>query len=315
MTSRGLTANAVPALQTFTSPLDHPLSPRAERRLRSLRAPLRRHTVRKRRAPQPPVAGSALVLCPRRERRLSGTMVQLYNLHPFGSQRVVPCKQEPAHFCCSRDVLFVASAAASCRMEVFALCDQGRCEPLGSFATLGPVLRMAHSQTGQCALPPGPEALRWVGSDFSIAGSGLRAPPGGGAWSVTAWPGPSRALGGGDGGPKEVGMAGIKAQQRAGCCGLGGTGLALAEALTGVRAVQQAGSLRASGNCKASTLSFLPASSSRLKSALLPFLLYLFQVGRSVQSIPQLFVSLSLTLVFREQNIFLIVNILRGKTP
>ncbi|XP_062459073.1 BLOC-2 complex member HPS3 [Pezoporus occidentalis] len=75
-------------------------------------------------------------------------MVQLYNLHPFGSQRVVPCKQEPAHFCCGRDVLFVASAAASCRVEVFALRDQGRCEPLGSFATLGPVLRMAHSQTG-----------------------------------------------------------------------------------------------------------------------------------------------------------------------
>ncbi|KAF1399439.1 Hermansky-Pudlak syndrome 3 protein, partial [Spheniscus humboldti] len=75
-------------------------------------------------------------------------MVQLYNLHPFGSQRVVPCKQEPAHFCCGRGVLFVASAAASCRVEVFAVRDQGRCEPLGSFATLGPVLRMAHSEAG-----------------------------------------------------------------------------------------------------------------------------------------------------------------------
>ncbi|NXV71455.1 HPS3 protein, partial [Atlantisia rogersi] len=75
-------------------------------------------------------------------------MVQLYNLHPFGSQRVVPCKQEPAHFCCGRDVLFVASTAASCRVEVFAVRDHGRCEPLGSFATLGPVLRMAHSQEG-----------------------------------------------------------------------------------------------------------------------------------------------------------------------
>ncbi|NXV86711.1 HPS3 protein, partial [Calonectris borealis] len=75
-------------------------------------------------------------------------MVQLYNLHPFGSQRVVPCKQEPAHFCCGRDVLFVASTAASCRVEVFAVRDQGRCDPLGSFATLGPVLRMAHSQAG-----------------------------------------------------------------------------------------------------------------------------------------------------------------------
>ncbi|XP_075572731.1 BLOC-2 complex member HPS3 isoform X2 [Pelecanus crispus] len=75
-------------------------------------------------------------------------MVQLYNLHPFGSQRVVPCRQEPAHFCCGRDVLFVASTAASCRVEAFAVREQGRCEPLGSFATLGPVLRMAHSQAG-----------------------------------------------------------------------------------------------------------------------------------------------------------------------
>ncbi|NXG44195.1 HPS3 protein, partial [Psilopogon haemacephalus] len=75
-------------------------------------------------------------------------MVQLYNLHPFGSQRVVPCKQEPAHFCCGRDALFVASTAASCRVEVFAVRDQGRCEPLGSFAALGPVLRMAYSQAG-----------------------------------------------------------------------------------------------------------------------------------------------------------------------
>ncbi|XP_041323698.1 Hermansky-Pudlak syndrome 3 protein isoform X2 [Pyrgilauda ruficollis] len=75
-------------------------------------------------------------------------MVQLYNLHPFGSQRVVPCKQEPAHFCCGQDVLFVASTAASCRVEVFTVREQGRCEALGSFATLGQVLRMAHSSAG-----------------------------------------------------------------------------------------------------------------------------------------------------------------------
>lgn len=81
--------------------------------------------------------------------KLFGTMVQLYNLHPFGSQRVVPCKQEPAQFCCGQDVLFVASTAASCRVEVFAVREQGRCEALGSFATLGPVLRMAHSSAGQ----------------------------------------------------------------------------------------------------------------------------------------------------------------------
>ncbi|XP_048785563.1 Hermansky-Pudlak syndrome 3 protein-like [Lagopus muta] len=77
-------------------------------------------------------------------------MVRLYNLHPFGSQRVVPCKQEPAQFCRGRDVLFAASAAASCGVEVFAVRREGRCEPLGSFATLGPVLRMAHSRAGQC---------------------------------------------------------------------------------------------------------------------------------------------------------------------
>ncbi|NXJ63367.1 HPS3 protein, partial [Rostratula benghalensis] len=75
-------------------------------------------------------------------------MVRLYNLHPFGSQRVVPCEREPGRFCCGRDVLFVAGTAASCRVEAFALGEQGLCEPLGSFATLGPVLRMAHSQAG-----------------------------------------------------------------------------------------------------------------------------------------------------------------------
>ncbi|OXB56975.1 hypothetical protein ASZ78_013602 [Callipepla squamata] len=75
-------------------------------------------------------------------------MVQLYNLHPFGSQRVVPCKQEPAQFCCGHDVLFVASAAASCGVEVFAVRREGLCEALGSFATLGSVLRMAHSRAG-----------------------------------------------------------------------------------------------------------------------------------------------------------------------
>lgn len=97
------------------------------------------------------------------------TMVQLYNLHPFGSQRVVPCKQEPAQFCCGHDVLFVASAAASCGVEVFAVRREGRCEPLGSFATLGPVLRMAYSRAGQC---------RARGAEVPLGGCGrpLRAP-------------------------------------------------------------------------------------------------------------------------------------------
>ncbi|XP_014801265.1 PREDICTED: Hermansky-Pudlak syndrome 3 protein [Calidris pugnax] len=38
-------------------------------------------------------------------------MVRLYNLHPFGSQRVVPCEREPARFCCGRDVLFVVKSS------------------------------------------------------------------------------------------------------------------------------------------------------------------------------------------------------------
>ncbi|KAM6062502.1 BLOC-2 complex member HPS3 isoform 3-T3 [Chlamydotis macqueenii] len=101
-------------------------------------------------------------------------MVQLYNLHPFGSQRVVPCKREPAHFCCGRDVLFVASTAASCKVEVFAVRDQGHCEPLGSFATLGPVLRMAHSQAGHKMEESYSETLK---EQMSIVEMPLSDPP------------------------------------------------------------------------------------------------------------------------------------------
>lgn len=79
----------------------------------------------------------------------AGTMVQLYNLHPFGSQQVVPSKQEPALFCCGRDALLVACAAAGCKIEVFAVGDQEFCEPLGCFNTLGRVLRMAYSEEGK----------------------------------------------------------------------------------------------------------------------------------------------------------------------
>ncbi|KAL8187860.1 UNVERIFIED_CONTAM: hypothetical protein K2H54_057212 [Gekko kuhli] len=75
-------------------------------------------------------------------------MVQLYNLHPFGSQQVVPCKQEPELFCCSRDALLVACAPGACRVEVFAVGCSELCEPLGSFSTLGRVLRMAYSEAG-----------------------------------------------------------------------------------------------------------------------------------------------------------------------
>ncbi|XP_054838244.1 BLOC-2 complex member HPS3 [Eublepharis macularius] len=75
-------------------------------------------------------------------------MVQLYNLHPFGSQQVVPCKQEPELFCCGRDALLVACAPGACRVEVFAVGRSELCEPLGSFNTLGRVLRMAYSEAG-----------------------------------------------------------------------------------------------------------------------------------------------------------------------
>nr|XP_034988734.1 Hermansky-Pudlak syndrome 3 protein [Zootoca vivipara] len=75
-------------------------------------------------------------------------MVQLYNLHPFGSQQVVPAKQEPALFCCGRDTLLVACAPGACKVEVFAAGRPELCEPLGSFSTLGRVLRMAYSEVG-----------------------------------------------------------------------------------------------------------------------------------------------------------------------
>uniref|UniRef100_A0A670IP73 HPS3 biosis of lysosomal organelles complex 2 subunit 1 n=1 Tax=Podarcis muralis TaxID=64176 RepID=A0A670IP73_PODMU len=87
---------------------------------------------------------------PEAERRpgRSGAMVQLYNLHPFGSQQVVPAKQEPALFCCGRDTLLVACAPGACKVEVFAAGRPELCEPLGSFCTLGRVLRMAYSEVG-----------------------------------------------------------------------------------------------------------------------------------------------------------------------
>lgn len=74
-------------------------------------------------------------------------MVQLYNLHPFGSQQVVPCKLEPEHFCGGgRDALFVA---AGCKVEAFAVTGQELCQPRCAFSTLGRVLRMAYSEAGE----------------------------------------------------------------------------------------------------------------------------------------------------------------------
>ncbi|XP_044288891.1 Hermansky-Pudlak syndrome 3 protein isoform X1 [Varanus komodoensis] len=75
-------------------------------------------------------------------------MVQLYNLHPFGSQQVVPTGQEPALFCCGRDALLVACVPGACKVEAFAAGRPELCEPLGSFNTLGRVLRMAYGEVG-----------------------------------------------------------------------------------------------------------------------------------------------------------------------
>lgn len=91
------------------------------------------------------------------------TMVQLYNLHPFGSQQVVPSRQEPAVFCCGRDALLVACASSACKVEVFALGRPELCEPLGSFSTLGRVLHMTYSEAGECRSPAG-WAMWWCGA-------------------------------------------------------------------------------------------------------------------------------------------------------
>uniref|UniRef100_A0A8C5YH79 Hermansky-Pudlak syndrome 3 protein homolog n=1 Tax=Microcebus murinus TaxID=30608 RepID=A0A8C5YH79_MICMU len=73
-------------------------------------------------------------------------MVQLYNLHPFGSQQVVPCKLEPERFCGGgRDALFVA---AGCKVEAFAVAGQELCQPRCAFSTLGRVLHLAYSEAG-----------------------------------------------------------------------------------------------------------------------------------------------------------------------
>ncbi|XP_006876421.1 PREDICTED: Hermansky-Pudlak syndrome 3 protein [Chrysochloris asiatica] len=73
-------------------------------------------------------------------------MVQLYNLHPFGSQQVVPCKQQPERFCGGgSDALFVA---AGCKVEVFTVVGQELCQPRCTFNTLGRVLLLAYSEAG-----------------------------------------------------------------------------------------------------------------------------------------------------------------------
>lgn len=73
-------------------------------------------------------------------------MVQLYNCHPFGSQRIVQTKQAPEVFCCGRDSVFV-TCAGGCKVEVFTVCQE-LCQPLCSFNTLGKVLQMHYSEVG-----------------------------------------------------------------------------------------------------------------------------------------------------------------------
>nr|XP_034357395.1 Hermansky-Pudlak syndrome 3 protein isoform X1 [Arvicanthis niloticus]XP_034357396.1 Hermansky-Pudlak syndrome 3 protein isoform X1 [Arvicanthis niloticus] len=73
-------------------------------------------------------------------------MVRLYNLHPFGSQQVVPCQREPEQVCCGgSDALFVASG---CKVETFAVQGAEQCRQRCAFSTLGRVLRMAYSEAG-----------------------------------------------------------------------------------------------------------------------------------------------------------------------
>lgn len=80
-------------------------------------------------------------------RGVGAGMVQLYNLHPFGSQQVVPCKLEPERFCGGGpDALFVA---AGCKVEAFAVASQELCQPRCAFSTLGRVLRLAYSEAGE----------------------------------------------------------------------------------------------------------------------------------------------------------------------
>ncbi|XP_043850817.1 Hermansky-Pudlak syndrome 3 protein isoform X4 [Dromiciops gliroides] len=75
-------------------------------------------------------------------------MVQLYNLHPFGSQQVVRCRQEPERVCCGgQDALFVA---AGCKVEAFSV-EAGAPEPARPrccFSTLGRVLHLSYSEPG-----------------------------------------------------------------------------------------------------------------------------------------------------------------------
>ncbi|GAB1287407.1 Hermansky-Pudlak syndrome 3 protein homolog [Apodemus speciosus] len=73
-------------------------------------------------------------------------MVRLYNLHPFGSQQVVPCQREPEQVCCGgSDALFVASG---CKVEAFAVQGAELCQQRCAFSTLGRVLCMAYSEAG-----------------------------------------------------------------------------------------------------------------------------------------------------------------------
>ncbi|XP_069474463.1 BLOC-2 complex member HPS3 [Ambystoma mexicanum] len=73
-------------------------------------------------------------------------MVQLYNCHPFGSQQIVPARQEPELCCCGRDCIFVV-CAGGCKVEVFTSRGEDW-SLLCTFSTLGRVLQMSYSDKG-----------------------------------------------------------------------------------------------------------------------------------------------------------------------
>lgn len=91
-------------------------------------------------------------------------MVRLYNLHPFGSQQVVPCQREPEQVCCGgSDALFVASG---CKVEAFAVQGAELCQPRCAFSTLGRVLRMAYSEAGEERLWGGVRGREGIGASL-----------------------------------------------------------------------------------------------------------------------------------------------------
>ncbi|XP_017573336.1 Hermansky-Pudlak syndrome 3 protein isoform X1 [Pygocentrus nattereri] len=73
-------------------------------------------------------------------------MVHVYNCHPFASQHIVPTEQEPGLVCCGGGALFVVSAGG-CKIEAYQM-QEDQCPLICRFSTMGTVLSIQHSQTG-----------------------------------------------------------------------------------------------------------------------------------------------------------------------